>query len=223
MEVLMRKERELAVLRDSLKVDDGEVGYISDDATEATETEAEDTAMSAVSHLGVYGPSQAEALATLLAHGNRKTDAQNDKLSSDELQVLKSELLQSRAENERARKQLKTEKESLANAKMIISSLEKANKSMMEDLRSRLQDSNTAIASLLEKSMESEKATSNLRSEIEALRREREEERERHEAELKELMSRSPRRIRHNTSFDSHEGTATEEKKEEIVITETID
>ena len=37
MEVLTRKERELVVLRDSLKVDDGEVGYISDDATEYDE------------------------------------------------------------------------------------------------------------------------------------------------------------------------------------------
>ena len=70
-------------------------------------------------------------------------------------------------------KELKTEKESLANAKMIISSLEKANKSMMEDLRSRLHDSNTAIASLLEKSMESEKTTAKLQAELEALRKEK--------------------------------------------------
>jgi hypothetical protein len=44
---------------------------------------------------------------------------------------------------------------------------------MMEDLRARLQDSNTAIASLLEKSLESERISAKLRMELDALKRER--------------------------------------------------
>jgi hypothetical protein len=49
---------------------------------------------------------------------------------------------------------LKAEKDSLANAKMIIASLEEASKSMMEDKQSKLKDNNIAIASLLDKSLE---------------------------------------------------------------------
>jgi len=214
MEVLMRKERELATLRDSLKVDDG-VGYISDDGTDASEAE-DQRSMPSSAHLGIpqYGPSQAEALATLLAHGRGHTDMIPCSPSQDEVETLKRDLRQARLESERSRKQLKTEKESLANAKMIISSLEKANKSMMEDLRSRLQDSNSAIASLLEKSMESEKTTYKLRAELDALRREKEEEKERYETELKKLESASL------------EHPCFEEKKEELMLTstpETID
>lgn len=44
---------------------------------------------------------------------------------------------------------------------------------MLEDLRSRLQDSNTAIASLLEKSMEHDKTTSALRDELDRVKKER--------------------------------------------------
>lgn len=214
MEVLMRKERELATLRDSLKVDDG-VGYISDDGTDASEAE-DQRSMPSSAHLGIsqYGPTQAEALATLLAHGRGHSDMIPCSPSQDEVETLKRDLRQARLESERSRKQLKTEKESLANAKMIISSLEKANKSMMEDLRSRLQDSNTAIASLLEKSMESEKTTYILRAELDALRREKEKEKERYEAELKKLG---------NVSL---EHPCFEEKKEELMListTETID
>ena len=43
---------------------------------------------------------------------------------------------------------------------------------MMEDLRSRLHDSNAAIASLLEKSMDSEKTIARLRAELETTREE---------------------------------------------------
>mmetsp|Transcript_2076 Transcript_2076/g.4491 ORF Transcript_2076/g.4491 Transcript_2076/m.4491 type:complete len:146 (+) Transcript_2076:916-1353(+) len=52
---------------------------------------------------------------------------------------------------------------------MIISSLEKSNKSMLEDLRNRLHDSNTAIVSLLSKNQ-------NLEGEMEELRKAKDEE-----------------------------------------------
>jgi DNA repair exonuclease SbcCD ATPase subunit len=186
MEVLAKKERELVVLRDSLKVDDG-VGYISDDGSEASETDADETPVSPVPQRLRYGPSQAEALATLLAQSSSGMGNKSS-LSSDaahELQVLKQELQQAHTDLERYRKQLKTEKESLVNAKMIISSLEKANKSIMDDLRSRLQDSNTAITSLLEKSIENEKMNSKLRVEVETLKKEKEQ----YETEISTLRS----------------------------------
>jgi chromosome segregation ATPase len=184
MEVLAKKERELVVLRDSLKVDDS-VGYISDDGSDATESDVDETPLSPAPPIFKYGPSQAEALATLLAQSSAVcgTKSSLSTEAANELQVLKHELHQARSELERYRKQLKTEKESLVNAKMIISSLEKANKSIMDDLRARLQDSNTAITSLLEKSIENEKATSRLRDEVEVLRKEK----ERYEAEISTL------------------------------------
>jgi hypothetical protein len=42
---------------------------------------------------------------------------------------------------------------------------------MMEDLRQHLQDSNTAIASLLDKSTQSKKQATSLKAELEALKR----------------------------------------------------
>jgi len=179
MAVLARKERELVVLRDSLKVDDDDGGYISDDGTE---TEDETDQLVPVRNLSpidsidssVYGPTQAEALATLMSHS---TDGGN-------VQNLEGKLLRAVAENEQAKKQLKMEKESLANAKLIISSLEKANKTMMEDLRSRLHNSNTAMASLLQKSVGSEEKTRQLRSDFERLKREKDEEKERYQYEI---------------------------------------
>ena len=195
MEVLTRKERELAVLRDSLRVDDDGVGYISDD-DDADDDEhlAESTTESKSIHQlsADYGPSQAEALATLLSHtsANHSYDsglnrdrgvviqaaatavAEAQSASSNkEVESLRAELNTAQAESEKAQRQLLVEKESLSNAKMIISSLERASKTMMEDLRARLQDSNTAIASLLEKSMESEKTSARLRSELDAMKR----------------------------------------------------
>jgi predicted RNase H-like nuclease (RuvC/YqgF family) len=192
MEVLTRKERELAVLRDSLRVDDDGVGYISDDddADEDDQNVISSSASKSIPHLSLdYGPSQAEALATLLLHTNvnRSLDSGLNRdqttamqatipvaqpaTSNEELESLRAELNMARSESEKAQRQLLVEKESLSNAKMIISSLERASKTMMEDLRARLQDSNTAIASLLEKSMESEKTSARLRSELDALKR----------------------------------------------------
>lgn len=188
MEVLTRKERELAVLRDSLKVDDGEVGYISDDNSDYDE---EEEVMLAAPAALAYGPSQAEALATLSTYGSGSFDAgATFAASSNEIVMLRKELLKSKSEQDASLQELEAEKESLANAKMIISSLEKANKSMMEDLRSRLQDSNTAIASLLEKSMESDRTTSKLRSELEKVRRERKQDQNRYDQEIRRLQTR---------------------------------
>jgi hypothetical protein len=191
MEVLARKERELAVLRDSLHVDDDGVGYISDDEPEDDEQQPSIPSPPSKSTHPLpaeYGPSHAEALATLLSHasGNHSFDSgaapstpavatvtvpESSASSNEELESLKSDLIKARVDFEKAQRQLKVEKESLSNAKMIISSLERANKTMMETLRARLQDSNTAIASLLEKSMESEKTSARLRSELDALKR----------------------------------------------------
>ena len=184
MEVLTRKERELSVLRDSLMVADDDVGYISDDEEDDDDPgHGDGRQVLSVPTSPVpaeYGPSQAEALATLLAHGgNRSFDSgtnDNGRNSSYEeqakkLETVKLELSKARADYDKAKRELKVQKESLSNAKMIISSLERANKSMMEDLRARLQDSNTAIASLLEKSLESEKTCSALRAELDTLKK----------------------------------------------------
>jgi len=176
MEVLTRKERELTVLRDSLMVgDDAAVGYISDDEEEDDDDGKHDMSVPTSPIPAEYGPSQAEALATLLAaHGGNRSfdsDSRNEEQLSKNLQVVKAELNKTRVDYDKVKRELKVQKESLSNAKMIISSLERANKSMMEDLRARLQDSNTAIASLLEKSLESEKTCGALRNELETLKR----------------------------------------------------
>jgi hypothetical protein len=192
MEVLARKERELAVLRDSLRVDNDGVGYISDDDPDDDEQQPSIPSPPSKSTHPLppeYGPSHAEALATLLSHagGNHSFDSGTlpstsavpdtnfvpdaSVSSNEELESLKTDLLKARVEYEEAQRQLKADKESLSNAKMIISSLERASKSMMETLRARLQDSNTTIASLLEKSMESEKTNARLRSELDARER----------------------------------------------------
>ena len=215
MTVLARKERELAVLRDSLKVDD-DVGYISDDATEADEEEEHSPSIPASPPLDIssYGPSQIEALATLLAHGGGLTNASS---SPNQTDALKREMLQAKAETENYKKQLSMERESLANAKMIISSLEKANKSMMEDLRSRLQDSNTAIASLLEKSVGNEKTTAQLRINLQTLQREKDQEKLKYRSEIE--------RMRVGVGGPTWPKAIGDEKKETqiLMITDTID
>lgn len=73
---------------------------------------------------------------------------------------------------EQAEKSAKDALENLANAKAIISSLEESNKKMNGDLRSRLQDSNAAIVSLLEQNCKFEKETKELKDEIERLKSE---------------------------------------------------
>jgi chromosome segregation ATPase len=183
MDVLAKKERELSVLRSSLKVDDNDAGYISDDGSEQ-----EDEADSCMSpNLNGYGHADAEALATILSNGS----ALHLPTRSRETEALKNDLLKAAGEKEKACRDLQAERESLANAKMIISSLEKANKSMMEDLRSRLQDSNTAIQSLLDKSMDHEKISSSLRAEVDTLKKAKEEVEQNHESQMKKFKDKA--------------------------------
>ncbi|GAX19931.1 hypothetical protein FisN_1Lh598 [Fistulifera solaris] len=186
--ILAKKEQELSVWRDSLKVDDddGGVGYISDDAEDEDDAPQPSTSQLVTSN-DLSSPSQIQALADLLAHGVPVDSYNTDYQPADEIESIKLKLQELTSEKERALAELRTERESLANAKMIISSLENANKSMMQDLRSRLQDSNVAIASLLQKSMGSENTTAQLRSELEAIKREREQDRERYQKELDRL------------------------------------
>jgi len=172
MDVLTKKERELGVLRDSLKVED-DVGYISDDGSDGSDTDPTAASLPSQFLSDTYDPYQMEALATLRAQGRSGSfDLCNAYGSPTTVDALKKDLAEAKVVRERAVKELKSEKESLAKAKMIISALEKSNKSMMEDLRMRLQDSNTAITSLLAKSMDSEKSTSTLRSQLKLLKEE---------------------------------------------------
>jgi hypothetical protein len=186
MEVLARKERELSVLRSSLKVDENESGYISDDASD-DEDEDDGTDVRSIlsaAKLNGYGPADAEAYATILSQANGRIEMPGN-AQIQEIEALKRDLMEALGEKESASKELQARRESLANAKMIISSLEKANKGMMEDLRSRLEDSNTAISSLLDKSKESEKAANDLREKLQRSEQEKLEERENYEAELR--------------------------------------
>ena len=182
LEVLAKKERELEVLRDSLDVGDG-TGYISDDASSDG---GDEMGLEPPMSPGGYSHSQTEALATLMANGSMDATA-----NSVEIEKLHKELKKAALEKEKAAKELKTQRESLANAKMIISSLERANKSMMEDLRQRLQESNTAIASLLDKSTQSEKQATSLKAELERLKREKEDEAAAHKKELQKLKDQA--------------------------------
>jgi hypothetical protein len=188
MEVLTRKEREFGVLRDSLEVED-DVGYISDDDDMSDGYDnAEPDQVSSLG-LGQYNSSQVEALATLMAQSESNSFDPGNAQVSNELEAMKEKLAEARNDHERNLKALKSEKESLANAKMIISALEMSNKSMMEDLRMRLQDSNSAITSLLAKSMESEKSTAMLRSQLEIVRKGGAEEKEKLRLEIETLQA----------------------------------
>lgn len=176
VEVLARKERELVVLRDSLNMDEDDGGYISDDVSEADEEVSAIIPGHSPLHStpispNRYGPSQAEALATLMVHGSGQTVTP----SNDEFESLRSELSSLREEYKKAQVELKNEKDSLANAKMLIASIERSNGKMVEDLRNRLDDSNTAISSLLGKSLESDKLIASLKEQVVSLKREKEE------------------------------------------------
>ncbi|KAL3921245.1 MAG: hypothetical protein SGILL_002848, partial [Bacillariaceae sp.] len=209
MEVLAKKERELSVLRSSLKVDDNDAGYISDDASD--DEEEDNTAIPSPSSLENYGPADAEALATILSQTSGGIEMPGRR---QEVQTLREQLLKALGDKENASNELKADRESLANAKMIISSLEKANKGMMEDLRSRLQESNTAIASLLDKSMEHEKNAERYQKELEQLKQERLEEQE-----------KISQKGGDNNVIESGASTtdpATEEKKEDETLTVVI-
>lgn len=178
LEALEKKKQELQVLRDSLEVGD-EVGYISGDETD-DEEENQQTGTNAAS------ATSQDALNALLARGG--VDMAGT-VNAAELNKMKNELKRVERERQRAKEALKAEQESLANAKMIISSLEKANKTMLEDLRSRLQDSNTAIAALLDKSLVNEKVSKDLEQKLEQLTKEKEQADADHQAEISKLKS----------------------------------
>ena len=178
MEVLAKKERELSVLRSSLNVDDNESGYISDDASDDEDDDGTDVgSIMSAAQLNAYGPADAEAYATILSQANGRI-GMPAVAQIEEIESLKKNLMEALGEKESASK-------SLANAKMIISSLEQANKGMMADLRLRLQDSNTAISSLLNKSKQHENEADELRRKLQTLEQEKLEERNKYEAELR--------------------------------------
>jgi hypothetical protein len=204
MEVLTRKERELGVLRDSLEVED-DVGYISDD--DDMSDGYDDAEPDQVSSLGQYNSSQVEALATLMARSESNSFDHGNAQVSNELMAMKVKLAEARTDHERNLKELKSEKESLANAKMIISALEMSNKSMMEDLRMRLQDSNSAITSLLAKSMESEKSTAKLRTQLDIVRK--------GGAEDKDKLRREIEALQAVVAAAKGDGIFVEEKKDD--------
>eukprot|EP00980_Cylindrotheca_fusiformis_P005245 scaffold1120_cov127-Cylindrotheca_fusiformis.AAC.7 len=192
MDVLAQKERELSVLRSSLKVDENDAGYISDDESGDEQDSAAPSAMN-------FGA--ADSRPSSPADGSKSTD----------FDMLRNQLLSALSEKAKTAQDLQAERESLANAKMIISSLENANKRMMEDLRLRLQDSNSTVASLMDKSSENEKKTNELREQIELLKKEKEEEREKHLSEIIRLKQQNNIELQEK---DSKSGV--EEKKEEV-------
>jgi chromosome segregation ATPase len=218
MEVLARKERELSVLRSSLKVDENDAGYISDDASDdEDEGDAGNNALPSPTNIDSYGPADAEALATILSQTTGGIEISG---RTHEVQGLKEQLLKALGDKEAASKELQAERESLANAKMIISSLEQANKGMMEDLRSRLQDSNTAIASLLDKSMEHEKNAQIYKQELEQLKLARIDEQKQLKRLQEELSRRNGDDVVNNDNSSADPATAREEKKEEVLAAE---
>ena len=173
VEALTKKSQEFEVLKGSLQVGDDGFGYISADESDDEEEEKEGVVSPSMTHLSFVSNGGVEV---------------STRPSASDVAMLRRMMSRTEDEKERALRDLQEEKESLANAKMIISSLEKANKTMLEDLRSRLQDSNTAIASLLDKSMENERVSNKLKEEIEKIRKEKEEAEEKHKVEIRRMQ-----------------------------------
>jgi chromosome segregation ATPase len=95
-----------------------------------------------------------------ISDGSDDENEQNaQKSDSDHLKELQ-------AAKESAEKEAKEARENLANAKMIIASLEESNKKMNGDLRSRLHDSNAAIVSLLDQNAKYEQETQELKAQL---------------------------------------------------------
>ena len=174
-EQLTKKEKELSVLKESLN--EPSTGYISDD--DDFDDDEDDGVTGIVptdaAELQATISAEAENLQLLLKQaqqvGSSSTSTTNERLKALEEEV--------RLQQDLAAKQMKQKDDALANAKMIISSLEQSNKSMLEDLRNRLHDSNTAIVSLLSKNQ-------NLEGEVKDLKTRREEEVRRLRDEAKE-------------------------------------
>ena len=174
-EQLTKKEKELSVLKESLN--EPSTGYISDD--DDFDDDEDDGVTGIVptdaAELQATISAEAENLQLLLKQaqqvGSSSTSTTNERLKALEEEV--------RLQQDLAAKQMKQKDDALANAKMIISSLEQSNKSMLEDLRNRLHDSNTAIVSLLSKNQ-------NLEGEVKDLKTRKEEEARRMRDEAKE-------------------------------------
>ena len=158
-EQLVKKEKELSVLKESLN--EPSTGYISDDDDfdEDDDEGAAGIVPTDAAELQASISAEAENLQLLLKQaqeGVSSTSTTNERLKALENEV--------RLQQDMAAKQLKEKDDALANAKMIISSLEQSNKSMLEDLRNRLHDSNTAIVSLLSKNQGYEQEVKELRT-----------------------------------------------------------
>jgi len=200
--MLANKEQELEVLRQTV---DGRsaVGYVSDpdeDSEDGADVNGNKVAVPGVISLpsaaevfaAQYGPSSSVVGGSIA--GNSLTvvaDPEESSALKERLLAAENEKINAMQELQKTAKELDLQKSSLANAKMIISSLEKANKAAMEDLRTRLQHSNDAIASLLDKSMEHEETTAELKEEIDTLRRTKEEADEEHKEEVKKYKEES--------------------------------
>jgi len=158
-EQLAKKEKELSVLKESLN--EPSTGYISDDDDfdEDDDEGAAGIVPTDAAALQASISAEAENLQLLLKQaqeGLSSTSTTNERLKALENEV--------HLQQDMAAKQLKEKDDALANAKMIISSLEQSNKSMLEDLRNRLHDSNTAIVSLLTKNQSYEQEVKELRT-----------------------------------------------------------
>jgi hypothetical protein len=97
---------------------------------------------------------------------------------------------------EAAETEAKQKAQSLAEAKMIISSLEQSNKNITENLRTRLHDSNAAIVSLLEQSKLHEKETAEFKKQL------------RRYAVEKESLKAKLAKPKHENNEDENRGTA---------------
>lgn len=158
-EQLAKKEKELSVLKESLN--EPSTGYISDDDDfdEDDDEGAAGIVPTDAAALQASITAEAENLQLLLKQAQEGVSSTST--TNERLEALENEV---RLQQDTAAKQLKEKDDALANAKMIISSLEQSNKSMLEDLRSRLHDSNTAIVSLLSKNQGYEQEVKELRT-----------------------------------------------------------
>jgi len=143
MNNLFMKEEELRLVKESLN--DASVGYISGDESD---TDSENYVPNDTGSMPLH-----EAISVCKDSNDRELCVNLIKAKED------------------AEKRAKSNQESLANAKMIIASLEQSNKKMTQDLRSRLHDSNLALVSVLEQSQKHEKESAILRVEIDKLKK----------------------------------------------------
>jgi len=141
-DLLKSKEKELVVLKASLN--DASMCYISGDDSDSDD---EECAMQLIDVVPVRPTNHA-----------RKNSYDKEMCAN---------LINAK---EKAEEIAKSNGESLANAKMIIASLEQSNKKITQDLKLRLHDSNAALVSILEQSQKHERDSVILRAEIEKLK-----------------------------------------------------